>query len=286
MDATVFAKEGQIGFYGSTIRLAQRVSSSERVPIEQIKELDRSLVEQLGYPSVIHPGWGNVYVDRAGYICIGTNKRPAPLLSDESHIQAAPNSGIPSPVIYPPQSTAASFRTQQAARTHHHKEAQVDHWLKQMLLNILRDYPSGDVLLLVLADVGIGIVKQRTPEERKGFQSTLSQVVEAGDENFRDQLTVYWQHLWYETVFGPVRSRIPDGTKPVTTSLINEILKLMQGRPYLEKLYTWMAVCEEWLQICDLNWIMGVVRLNPRVRLPSDQELPEWIIGQMLYILE
>jgi len=62
----------------------------------------------------------------------------------------------------------------------------------------------------------------------------------------------------------PARPRLPNGTQPfVGQAPDDQILFQLTQLPFLAAIHTWLAVVEEWLQICNIDWYWPYVANYP-----------------------
>lgn len=78
-------------------------------------------------------------------------------------------------------------------------------------------------------------------------------------DTYPDQRNLTCSFNWLlstEIEVGPPQKRLPDSPTWLKTGELEvKIGTILADLPYAVKLNTWGAACEEWLQICNIDWV-------------------------------
>ena len=107
------------------------------------------------------------------------------------------------------------------------------------------------------------------------------------DYYFDRRRLCYW--FWDELCkldYGSLQQRLANGYR--SKYLIENILTELAGLSFFSALYTWFATCEEYLQVCNIDWYMDQNQQSPeQFRIWKDgeeKEIPRYLAGLMALI--
>src|SRR5438046_2545554 len=140
--------------------------------------------------------------------------------------------------------------------------ALVDKQTKAQLLDLLAQYGSAGIMQGTLDNVFISLLTKRY-----SLQDVLPYLYGGPIPNewylkprrfdVRGLCLSFWNDFITEFTNNPrtVRPRLPSGTLPcIDEQPDTTILKQLTQLSFLEAVHTWIATCEEWLQICNIDW--------------------------------
>ena len=94
----------------------------------------------------------------------------------------------------------------------------------------------------------------------------------------------YW--FWDEFCkleYGSGQQRLANGSQ--SENVVEIILAELAGLPFLSALHTWFAVCEEYLQVCNIDWYVDQYPQQFRIRkVDEEKEIPKYLAGIMVLI--
>jgi len=129
----------------------------------------------------------------------------------------------------------------------------VDEVAKTNLLKMLAEYES----YLVTTDLGSvfsALLRRRASDQESAMAPDLDGF--AGQTYARFTISGFGWLLAEKGEFGPPRQRWPNGNKPLPRLMLATlVLSELEGLSYAIKLNTWVATSEEWLQVCNIDWI-------------------------------
>jgi hypothetical protein len=147
----------------------------------------------------------------------------------------------------------------------------VDTPTKTHLVEVLAAYGSAGIMQGTLDDVFLALLTKQYP-----LQDVLPYLYDgpvpaewySRPRRFDHRGLCLWFWNSYIRVFTemprPVRPRLPDGTQPfVGQAPDDQLLFHLTQLPFLAAIHTWLAVVEEWLQICNVDWYWPYVAKYP-----------------------
>lgn len=147
---------------------------------------------------------------------------------------------------------------------------------KAKLLEVMAGYQSVGVSGR-LGDVFFALVKTGNSK----VETTHSPELDAIARCYPNGRVIIAQFCWllaYKSEFGKTKQRLPDSSKWLKSQELQSlVLRGLEGQFYATKLNTWAATCEEWLQVCNIDWVK-TPKDWPGTPLPTtEQEIMRWI---------
>jgi len=162
----------------------------------------------------------------------------------------------------------------------------VDETVKSRLLLIMAEWVSTRVTT-ELGFIFYDIVDKRNPEE----QTTSSPQLDTVADYYPDQRSVvgaFLQLLEREGNFLPVVQRLPNGIKRRSSKIdfnFTLLLPELVNLSYAARANTWAATSEQWLRICNADWVTGTAKASGHP-MPTKEEIAGWMSSQRAYELD
>lgn len=125
--------------------------------------------------------------------------------------------------------------------------------------------------------------KPNEPINSALLDGLINSTIFGGWERFTEPY--FYQYLATDAEFGSVQPRLPEGDDH-SVNLIAIAFQELEGLLYSTKVNTWVAACEQWLQICNFNWIRKAAENDPHnyYGIPQDDEeimrwIPKWRVN-------
>lgn len=161
--------------------------------------------------------------------------------------------------------------------------------IKTRILLLLQKSDSRFVLQNVLDVVFWNLLVQAYPLEEPYRWLSKSEDIPADlhqeKERYFDRRSLcYW--FWDELGkidYGSPQQRLPRGSKP--EHLIDHVLAELTSLPFLNAVSTWLAVCEEYLQVCNIDWYVAQDLEELRIwKDGEEKDIPKYLAGMMALI--
>jgi hypothetical protein len=167
----------------------------------------------------------------------------------------------------------------------------VDTETRDTLLQILAPYQAFQVLFDILDSVALRLVKTTFPLEETypwltGMPAPVD-VYEHRNDHIpgRSFQLWFWRRLYTEVEYDPPRQRWNDGNRSPDEQLIETILSRLKVFPFEVAINTWLAVCVEWLQWCNVEEFL-VEAKKRGISIAEARDIPKHMAGmvELVYI--
>lgn len=155
----------------------------------------------------------------------------------------------------------------------------VDHEVKAKILEEMIKYDS-TINCWLLVEVAIELIALYSVKEKLLSSSYLDELNRHSLRSRSQYYDFYWW-LEHKPDFSTPRQRLPNGTGSINLPAL--VISQMQNLSYPVKANTWFAICEEWLQICNADWVDEAARSLGGIP-PRAEEIAEWIPNWMGHI--
>jgi hypothetical protein len=163
----------------------------------------------------------------------------------------------------------------------------VDQKVKNNLLSLMVEYNSG-LITARLGEMFYHLVENRASATESTLSPELDKVADYYPNDGRSVIVGFHLTLEKEGNFTPLAFRLPNGSKNELPGphLIEELIEPhLAGLSYPAKTNTWAATCEEWLRICNADWVANTVK-KAGYPMPAEQEIAGWMSGYIAYEVE
>jgi len=162
----------------------------------------------------------------------------------------------------------------------------VDESVKIRLLTQMLEYDS----YYVNRELGIifsEIVKNCSSAGEISYSSELDELARFYPD---DRSVICGFHLLLEKrgTFSPPVTRRPNGTKVktlLTNPIVGIVIEELKPLVYSIQANTWAATSEEWLKICNADYVASIIEVTKRP-MPSETEIAGWMSGWVAFMVE
>ena len=162
--------------------------------------------------------------------------------------------------------------------------------IKARALLLLQQSDSRSVIRNTLDVVFWNLLVQTYPldESYRWFSSDEkipADLHEKKDHYFDRRRLCYW--FWDELGklgYGSLQQRLANGSQ--TQPRADDIMAEFAGLPFLNALHTWLATCEDYLQVCNIDWYVDEYHQKPQQlriwKQGEEREIPKYLAGLMI----
>jgi hypothetical protein len=136
-------------------------------------------------------------------------------------------------------------------------DSYVDQDTKQVVLQAILECRSFDVLTGLLdrvtSAIMLNVYSQSEVKSWLSDHSTLNNNQNNTTLTDRFVRSFFWRRLYAEGKFDEVMQRTIDGSNPITPQVYRNILGKLSQLSFDVAINTWLATCEHWLQVCNVD---------------------------------
>jgi hypothetical protein len=152
----------------------------------------------------------------------------------------------------------------------------VNEVVKAKLLEIMARYQSVGVSGR-LGDVFFTLVATNHPMDETSHSPDLDLIARCYP-NGRVIIAQFGWLLADKGEFGETKQRLADSSRWLKNEELQSlVLGALEGQSYATKLNTWAATCEEWLQVCNIDWVKTPKDWHGTPPPELEEEIMRWI---------